>query len=456
MVLMQNVFVQRTSVLKISLFAILSAFVVEFVFGIISNSLALLIDSIHALLDSIVTIVLLLAARLAIKPPDAKHTYGHGKIESLGGLIGGIAIFLIAVFFIYEAIIRIQSPPPLIIPGILALVAAIYTVCVDIFRITLLKKAINKIGGTTLKADFYHAFLDLGSTLVVIGGVILVTFGFHYADFVAALVLGILLCLLSLKLVHKTAQDLTDVISPESVNRVKEIVMATEGVLDAGPILMRKSGDVIFSDVTISLRADVSFDKAHEISSQVENNIKKSISNSEITVHFEPNWKDVPRDVKIYDIASSVSGVKGVHNVSHHTSGGIIFVSLHVMVDRQMSLEEAHKISEIIEDKIKQSLPEIEHITIHLEPYITIPKDLKTEPKTSDEKIIQILKEHPEVKKIGSIVTLKFDELLKIDINCSFDKNLSIEKVHDLTSQIEQNIRNYFKNSVITIHPEPF
>ncbi len=84
-----------------------------------------------------------------------------------------------------------------------------------------------------------------------------------------------------------------------------------------------------------------------------------------------------------------------------------------------------------------------------------MPKDLKTEHGTSDEKIFQLLKDHPEVKKIGSIVTLNFDELRKIDINCSFDKDLSIERVHDLTSQIEQNIRNYFKNSVITIHPEP-
>jgi cation diffusion facilitator family transporter len=452
---MRSIFLQRTTALKISLFAILSAFVVEFVFGIISNSLALLTDSIHALLDSVVTVVLLMAARLAIKPPDAEHTYGHGKVESLGGLIGGIAIFLIAIFFIYEAIIKIQGPPPSVIPGTLALAAAVYTICTDIFRITLLKKAINKIGGTTLKADFYHAFLDLGSTLVVIVGIVLVSIGFHDGDFAAALVLGVLLCVLSIKLIYKTAQDLTDIISPELVNKVKEIVLATEGVLDARPILMRKSGDVIFADVTISLRADVSFERAHEISSRVEENIKKAVSNSETTVHFEPDWRDVPRDAKIYEIASSVSGVKGVHNVSHHISDGSVFASLHVMVDRNMSLEEAHKISEIIENKIKQSLQEIENITIHLEPYITIPKDLK-EHKTSDEKIIRLLKEHPQVKKVGRIVILNFDELLKIDINCSFEKNLSIENVHDLTSQIEQNIRNYFKNSVITIHPEPF
>lgn len=453
---MQNVFAQRTNVLRISLAAILSAFVVEFVFGITSNSLALLTDSVHALLDSVVTAVLLVAARYAIKPPDAEHTYGHGKVESLGGLIGGIAIFLIAAFFIYESITRMQSTEPMAVPGMLALVAAVYTICVDVFRIVLLKKTINRIGGSTLRADFYHAFLDLGSTLVVIAGIVLANIGVHDADFAAALVLGILLCVLSFKLIHRTAQELTDIISPEMVRTVREIATATGGVLDVGQVLMRRSGDVIFADVTISLRADVSFDRAHEISSNVEDNIKRSIPNSEITVHFEPSWKDVPLDSKIYDIASGVAGVKGIHNVSHHTAGGDKFVSLHVMVDRQMTLEDAHNLADVIESKIRDAMPEIENITIHLEPHIAIPTDLKSEPKTTDEEIIAILKERPEVKKIGRIVTLNFEDLKKIDINCSFERGLTIERVHDITSQIEHSIRGRFKNSVITIHPEPF
>ena len=130
-----SIFLQRTKILQISLYAILSAFVVELVFGIFSNSLGLITDSIHALLDSVVTLILLLAARMAIKPPDAEHTYGHGKVESLGGLIGGIAILLIAAFFIYESVNRIQSPPPEILPGLFALIAGFYVIGVDIFRI---------------------------------------------------------------------------------------------------------------------------------------------------------------------------------------------------------------------------------------------------------------------------------------------------------------------------------
>ena len=91
----------KTSTLRISLAIIISAFLVELFIGIFSNSLALVTDSIHAGLDSIVTAILLVAARWATKPPDREHTYGHGKIETMGSFAGGILILIIACFFIY-------------------------------------------------------------------------------------------------------------------------------------------------------------------------------------------------------------------------------------------------------------------------------------------------------------------------------------------------------------------
>ncbi|TAK17628.1 MAG: cation transporter, partial [Nitrosarchaeum sp.] len=407
------------------------------------------------LLDSVVTAILLLAARMAIKPPDEEHTYGHGKIESLGGMIGGIAIFLIAGFFIYESIQRLQSPLPSTLPGSFAIIGGLYTIGIDIFRIVLLRKSIKKIGGATLKADFYHAFMDLGSTVVAIVGIVLVSYGFYNGDFAAALILGVLLAILSLKLIHKTALELTDIISPELVRKVKEIVVNTEGVIGVEAILMRRSGDTIFADVTISLRGDTSFDRAHEISSMAENNIKNKISNAVITIHFEPDWKNVPLDAKISDIAKSVDGVKGVHNIISHKTKGKTYSNLHVMVDREINLYSAHKISEIIEQKIQENIPEIEHVTIHLEPFLAVPINLNVEDKITEEKIREILKKYAAVKKIGRIVSLNFENILKIDIDCSFDKESSIEKVHDLTSEIEHVIRTQIKNAVITIHPEP-
>ena len=153
----------KTNTLRLSLVVIISAFVVELVIGIFSNSLALVTDSIHAVLDSIVTAILLVAARWATKPPDREHTYGHGKIETMGSFTGGIIILVIAVFFIYESISRMQGPPPTVLPGIMAIGAAVYTLCSDVFRIGILRKALKKTDGSALRVDFYHAFMDMGS-----------------------------------------------------------------------------------------------------------------------------------------------------------------------------------------------------------------------------------------------------------------------------------------------------
>jgi len=112
-----------------SLVAITSVFVFEFVAGIITNSLAVITDSTHALLDAVVTAILIIATALALKPRDVDHTYGHGKIETIGGFIGGTALFVIAIFFIYEAVARIVfgGSVSLVNPSMIGFAALIYT-----------------------------------------------------------------------------------------------------------------------------------------------------------------------------------------------------------------------------------------------------------------------------------------------------------------------------------------
>lgn len=446
---------RRTRVLQLSLGAILSAFLVELVLGVASNSLALVTDSIHALLDAVVTVVLLVAARMAAKPPDADHTYGHGKIESLGGLLGGIAILLLACFFIYESASRFQDPQPAMIAGTLAMIGVLYTVGVDVFRIVLLRRAARDIGGQTLRADLYHAAMDLGSTGVAIAGIALASWGIYSGDFAAALVLGLLLAALSVKLVYRSALDLTDVISPELVREVRGIARGTGGVIDANPVMVRKSGDVVFVDITVSLAGDTSFERAHEISGDVEKNIKRKVPGAAATVHFEPDWKGVPLDSRVQDVAQRVGGVKGVHNVSTHRAKGTVFADLHVMVDRGMSLESAHAISEQVEAGIQKEIPEIKHATVHLEPFVTIPEESDLEDRGARDAIRAILERDPDIRGVGRIVSLRFGGVLKIDIDCSFDGNLTIERVHDKTSEIERAIKASIRDALVTIHPEP-
>ena len=471
----------KKNALLLSLIAIISVFAFEFIAGIFTNSLALITDSTHALLDVVVTAILIIAIRLALKPKDIDHTYGHGKIETVGGFIGGIALFVVAVFFIHEAIMRLltsststDSASIVVIPGTIGFAALIYTLAVDGFRIGILGRAIKKTstritGSNTLKADFLHAFADLASTTVAFVGLWLVAIGFGYGDSIAAIILASFLSYLSIRFAYQNAMELTDVISPRLVGSVQQAANETEGVLRSDDIKMRRVGSDIFVEATIALPAQISFESAHDISAKVENNIAKSLSGAgmrvkprNITVHFEPvlGTNNMPLELLIESAASRVSGVRGVHNViiSKITNSHTMDVSLHIQVKRSATLSEAHSIANAVEESIKKELASIENITVHLEPVISDVVGMEPISEGAIHHSIRsiLVGEARGVKKIDRIgIYRTAEKTFKIDINCSFSSEMTIEQIHDRVSEIEKEIRTKYPGSIVTIHAEP-
>jgi cation diffusion facilitator family transporter len=443
--------------------------VFEFAAGIFTNSLALLTDSTHALLDVVVTAILIIATTLALKPRDVDHTYGHGKIETIGGFIGGVALFVAAVFFMYEAGVRLAAAnlAPVVNPGTIGFAAVIYTLAVDGFRITVLGRAMKKAEGTTtLKADWYHAFADLASTTVAFAGLWLVTTGFGHGDSIAAIVLGGFLAYLSSRFAYQNAMELTDVISPRLVARVRQAANSTEGVLGSGDIKMRRVGREIFVEATITMPAEISFEKAHDISDQVESNIADSLAGfgldvkpRNITVHFEPTGSsDLPAESIIEKTASRVSGVKGVHNilVSRIGSTNSVGVSLHIQVNRSATLTEAHSIASAVEDSIRKRMKGAESITVHLEPLMPDVSGMEpVEDGSMHESIRKAILGASDVKKVGKIETYRAGDVLIIDADCAFSSEMTIEQIHERVSEIEKQIRSRYPGSIVTIHAEP-
>ena len=475
-----NVEEMKKRALLLSLIAIISVFAFEFIAGILTNSLALITDGTHALLDAVVTAILIIAIRLALKPKDIDHTYGHGKIETVGGFIGGIALFVVAVFFIHEAILRLltssstDSASIVVIPGTIGFAALIYTLAVDGFRIGILGRAIKKTstritGSNTLKADFLHAFADLASTTVAFVGLWLVAIGFGYGDSIAAIILASFLSYLSIRFAYQNAMELTDVISPRLVGSVQQAASETEGVLRSDDIKMRRVGSEIFVEATIALPAQISFESAHDISAKVENNIAKSLSGAgmrvkprNITVHFEPvlGTNNMPLELLIESAASRVSGVRGVHNViiSKITNSHTTDVSLHIQVNRSATLTEAHSIANAVEESIKEELTSVENITVHLEPVISDVVGMEPISEGAIHHSIRsiLVGEARGVKKIDRIGIYRTSEnTFKIDINCSFSSEMTIEQIHDRVSEIEKEIRTKYPGSIVTIHAEP-
>jgi cation diffusion facilitator family transporter len=464
----------KRKTLQVSLVAISTVFVFEFAAGIATNSLALLTDGAHALLDAVVTLVLIIATTLALKPRDTDHTYGHGKIETIGGFIGGAALFVVAIFFIYEAAARIvvgSQTTPMVNPGAIAFVAVIYTLAVDVFRIAILSRAAVRTAAQTIRADLYHSIADLASTGVALSGLWLVTAGFIHGDSIAAILLGGVLAYLSVRFTYRNAKELTDIISPRLVSIARGAAGDTEGVLECRDVRMHRVGTETFVDVTVALRSEMSFENAHKTSAKVEANIARDLTEaglyiapSNVTVHFEPgSTGSAPAESIIEKAAADVNGVRGVHNILVTRIGGtdLIGVSLHVQVNGSATLSEAHSVSDAVEESIRRQLKGVENITVHLEPRIPELGGVRplSDPTIQDS-IRRIIRKTADVREAAYVAAYKTEDgILKIDIRCTFKpdsrKEMTIEQIHDRVSEIEKQIRSKYPRSVVTIHAEP-
>jgi len=452
----------KVQVLLLSLLAISSAFIIESVIGVLVNSLAILSDAAHALFDLAATFILLLTTRLSLKPPDREHTYGHGKIESIGGLVGGISLLALSGILVVEAILRIVSGGAPVFPETIGFMAIFYTLCVDFFRIGILSRA-TEGGSVTVKANLYHAFSDFASTIIaLIGfGVSVGLYGYptisFYSDSFASIFLGVLLVYLSSTLIRKSAMDLSDAISPKVVRDVRKEILGTKEVIECKELKARKVGDKVFVEATVIIPDYIGLKEAHSISSKIESGIIKSCGNCAVTIHIEPA-ATTPMKKQVESLSTNVEGVKEVHNISSIYANGKLYVTLHAKVEPSLSLEKAHGIAEIIEKNVKHHIRNTENVTVHIEPYLPTPKMFRGRLIDDEEmrKVIrQVTEGYSTIVKVSRIMTYESEDKRYINIDCLFARTASVDLVHDVVSDIEKEIRKRFEDTVVTIHSEP-
>jgi cation diffusion facilitator family transporter len=451
----------KVQVLLLSLLAISSAFIVESVIGVVVNSLAIVSDAVHALFDIAATFILLLTTRLSLKPPDREHTYGHGKIESIGGLVGGISLLALSGVLIGESILRVVSGGVRVLPETMGFIAIFYTLGVDFFRIGVLSRA-TEGDSVTVKANLYHAFSDFASTIVALIGFGL-SVGLYassislYSDSFASIFLGILLVYLSSKLIRSSAMDLSDAISPKVVRDIRKEILNAQEVMECKELKARKVGDKVFVEATVIIPDYIGLKEAHSISSRIESGIIKSCGDCAVTIHIEPATT-TPMKKQIESLSTNVEGVKKVHNISSIYVNGKLYVTLHAQVEPSLSLEEAHSKAEIIEKNVKHHIRNTENVTVHIEPYSPTPKTFRGQLIDDEEmrKIIrQITEGYAAIVKVNRIMTYESEDKRYINIDCLFARTASVDLVHDIVSDIEKEIRKKFEDTIVTIHSEP-
>ena len=446
----------RLKALQVSAIAIISVVIVEFVVGTLAGSLAIISDSAHALLDALSTFLLLYATKAALKPSDEEHMYGHEKFESLGGFIGGLILSGTALFLIVKAFQKIAAGEMFIVKEweVAGFAAIAYTLCIDILRIKLLYNVRGE--SVTARVGYYHSFADLGSTLVAFTGFGMAALGFPLFDTLASLILSVAIGYLSIKLVKASSMELSDAVSKDLVEKVREEVAATEGVLGITSLKARKAGAKTFIEVTISVPSYMSLEESHAIASKVEENLKRLLGLAEVVVHVEPFEREKLTAEFVEKLAGKVEGVKDIHDVHVVHSEGKMYLTLHAGVDPHLSLQEAHELAEKIEQTLTREIGNLENITVHIEPFdSTVQKGPVTNEEEIRRTVFRAAERLSSFLSVKRIVTYVAGGRRYVNIDCCFTGHVDVKAAHAIASKIEKALKKRFTETVVTVHVEP-
>lgn len=270
--------------------------ILKFIAGFLGRSAAMMADASHSMSDILTDIVLLFGVQLASKPADEEHPYGHARIETLCALFISIFLFFIAcAIFVasFKEILQVLKGNILVKPGYIALIMAFISVVIKEIMYQYSVKVGRKINSLAVIANAWHHRSDAFSSLAAfigIGGAILLGGKWTILDPLVGIIISILIIIIAVKMIRNAVDEIIDRSLPqEDINKIKEIALSINGIKNPHAIKTRRSGYKIFIDLHIDIDKETTFIKAHDITTLLENELKKVYGEeTTIIVHAEP------------------------------------------------------------------------------------------------------------------------------------------------------------------------
>lgn len=267
--------------------------------GLMTNSLGILSEAAHSGLDLVAAAVTFWAVRAAGTPADARHTYGHGKIENLSALFETVLLLGTCVWIVAEAVERLTGATARHVDAsIWAFAVVILSIGVDVTRSRALLRVARKYQSQALEADALHFSTDIWSSGVVLVGLVAVKLAkplnlawLDRADTFAALVVAVIVLIVSLRLAKRSTDELLDSVEPQLVETVSARAKVG-GVLSVGRVRLRRSGPECFADVTVVVNSSMPVTDAHRIANNVESAVAEVVPRAQVMVHVEPSDPD--------------------------------------------------------------------------------------------------------------------------------------------------------------------
>ena len=433
-----------------------------------TGSLGVLSEALHSGLDLIAAVITLLSVRLSDEPADERHPYGHGKFENFSAFVETGLLLLTALYVIYEAFDRLFFRAVHIQPSITAIIVLLAALAIDITRSRRLKHVAKKYSSEALEADALHFSTDVWSTLVVIAGICFVWAGqiwnlawLAYADALAGLAVAAVIIWVGSRLGKRTLDALLDVAPKGLQQEITNAVAHMDGVLDVERVRVRRAGNRHFVDTTVSVARTASLEQVHALTDAIEKRIGEIVP-ADVMVHAEPR---APEGEHLFESIRAVAQRMGlaIHDVTALQHAGQLFIELHLEVDENLSLREAHRRATQLEDGIRELRDGLMEVNIHIEPlgrHIATPDAGAGEMRQLSRAIEAFLNTLPsefdELVNCHDVRARQVEHHILASCHCLMRGTLPITQVHDVTAALEDRVKENFPQIYrVTIHPEP-
>ncbi|MCL6588859.1 MAG: cation-efflux pump [Firmicutes bacterium] len=444
---------------------------VKILVGVFTGSLGILSEAAHSLLDLGAAIVTFFAVKISDKPADEEHNYGHGKVESFSALIETVLLLATCGWIIYEAVERLfLGKSAEIIGTYWGIGIMILAIVIDTSRSRALKKAAQKYGSQALEADALHFSSDVWSSLVVIGGLILVETGrltgvtfFNYADPVAALGVSVLVIAVSLKLGKRTIDVLLDTAPKGMLDDILHEVNEVNGVLEVQDVRVRPSGPNYFIDLSIGLNRNESHQVIHSIVNEVRERIKSKIPNSDVVISTFPIDLATARDREVYltvkKVVDGFPNCANIHNIHVYEVNHEKFIAIHLEVKEKMPVRESHQLSHEISELVQQKLPDVRDVSVNFEyvnPQHIVADDITDQSPGLLRQIDALINIGPEKLNCHNVRIYRRENKLTLFLHCEMNEDYGADTMEKISKELTAKLRNQIDNiENIHLHVEP-
>lgn len=433
--------------------------------GFLTGSLGILSEAAHSGLDLVAAAITYTSVRVADKPADPEHPFGHGKVEHLSAFVQTGLLAVTSVWIVSEAMRRLLLSGSHVEPSAWAFAVLVLSIAIDTLRSRALWRVAAKYHSQALEADALHFATDVWSTSAVMIGLILVSVAaaarlpwLQMADPVAALVVAGVSLYVGTRLGKRTVGALLDA-APEGVpERIAAAAARVPGVLAVERVRARQSGSKLFVDLRLILESNIPLEHAQSVVERVERAIHELYPEADVIVDAIPH---VPSSGNLVERVRSIAHRENfqIHDVTVFETRGRVKVDLDLEVDPHLRLAAAHDRATKLEHTLRSAMPEVDEVNVHIEPLLMDVEPARDATRVQaqlEQRILEIARQVPGVVNCHAVEVHQIGRTVLVTVHCTLRPGLPVTRVHEITEQLEFRVREEFQQDIkVSVHPEP-